>query len=138
MTNFQSILKPYFQLLVVYLSLTWIVSCGGSSKDELVDTGVQQTLAMTINTYLDTNQKESLPGVSIVVREEGELLYQDSRGMANMLTGDAISENTGFRLASVSKPFTAIAIMQLYEQGQINLDDKLLTFIPELPLIGMI
>ncbi len=53
--------------------------------------------------------------------------------MANTISGVAITGSTGFRLASVSKPFTAIAIMQLVERGQLNIRDSIVDIIPELP-----
>ncbi|GGY76925.1 hypothetical protein GCM10011613_21800 [Cellvibrio zantedeschiae] len=52
--------------------------------------------------------------------------------MADIPSGVAIASNTGFRLASVSKPFTAIAIMQLVERGELKLSDSVLDYIPEL------
>jgi CubicO group peptidase (beta-lactamase class C family) len=91
------------------------------------------SLAQKIDSYLETNQKADLPGISILIVKNGKVAYSGSKGMADSTIGTSISAQTGFRLASVSKPFTAIAIMQLVERGQINLSDSLLDYIPELP-----
>jgi CubicO group peptidase (beta-lactamase class C family) len=64
---------------------------------------------------------------------DGVEFYAGSRGMANTHTGAAVGRHTAFRLASVSKPFTAVAIMQMVERGQLRLSDSLLDYIPELP-----
>lgn len=90
-------------------------------------------LAQKIDAYLEANQRADLPGISILVVKNGKVAYNGSKGMADIATGTSISTQTGFLLASVSKPFTAIAIMQLVEKGQLNLSDSLLDYIPELP-----
>jgi D-alanyl-D-alanine carboxypeptidase len=90
-------------------------------------------LAQKIDTYLTTNQALDLPGVSVLIVKNGKLAYSGSRGMADITANAPISEHTGFRLASVSKPFTAVAILQLVEKGQLNLLDSVLDYIPELP-----
>lgn len=124
----------YFLLvrnIVLFMLLSNLIACGDSSN-QTVDTGVKATLSKTIDDYLQANQSESQPGLSIIVRKDGVVAYRGNKGMANKTTGVTISNNTGFRLASVSKPFTALAIMQLYEQEWLTLEDKLVDHIPEL------
>ena len=134
MKSFCNTFSGYIKEFVVIFSCLGLIACGGSEKSISTEyTKVQETITATIDTYLDANQESNTPGVSIVVRKNGEIEYSSSRGMANKLTGVPISNTTGFRLASVSKPFTAIAIMQLYEQGALTLESKLIDYIPELP-----
>lgn len=78
-------------------------------------------------------QDSSSAGVSVLVVKDGEIVYHKSAGMANRNAGIAINNQTGFRLASVSKSFTALAIMQLLEAGQLSLNDSVNNYIPELP-----
>lgn len=91
------------------------------------------TLTQKIDSYLEANQRADEPGISILVVKNGKVAYSGSKGMADTTTGTSISAQTGFLLASVSKPFTAIAIMQLVEKGQLRVTDSLLDYIPELP-----
>jgi CubicO group peptidase (beta-lactamase class C family) len=134
MKGFFSTLSRSIKIIIVIFSCVGLNACGGSEKSVTTQhTEVQGTITATIETYLDANQESNAPGVSIIVRKNGVVAYRSSRGMANNLTGVSISNTTGFRLASVSKPFTAIAIMQLYEQGALTLESKLLDYIPELP-----
>lgn len=133
-------MKNCFQhLRTVFLALLFLclVSCGGKgSSENQVDsssstTSNQSALAQQLDKYLQDNQKDGEAGVSIMVFKNGETVYA-SKGMANQNTHTKITQKTGFRLASVSKPFTAIAIMQLVEKGELNLSDSILKYIPEL------
>ena len=105
-----------------------------STGQSFVETKVQATLAMTIDTYLEANLDDDGAGMAIMVLEEGKLVYADAKGMANKNTGLSIANDTGFRLASVSKPFTAMAVMQLYEQGLLSFDMPIINVLTELSL----
>ena len=61
-------------------------------------------------------------GLAVGVVRNGRLDYFRGHGVANVATGRPITEDTVFRIASISKTFTAIAVMQLYEQGLVDLD----------------
>lgn len=89
-------------------------------------------LAQQINQYLELHQSDASAGISILVLKNGEEIYSTNKGMANLKSGTPISRQTGFRLASVSKTFTAIAIMQLVEKGELKLSDSILDYLPEL------
>lgn len=65
---------------------------------------------------------------SILVAKNGEVLLEDYRGYSNPVTKDTITPTTAFHLASVSKTFTGMAIMKLWEEDQLNLDDSLQVF----------
>jgi len=69
-------------------------------------------------------------GASVVVVQGNEVIAQKGYGYANLAEQtEADPENTVFRLASVSKTFTAVAIMQLAEQGKINLSDDIAAYL---------
>lgn len=90
-------------------------------------------LSKKIDDYLLAHQAADLAGVSVLVEKNGQVVYSGGRGMADIESGVSITSTTGFRLASVSKPFTAIAVMQLVERGDLKVSDSLLDYIPELP-----
>jgi CubicO group peptidase (beta-lactamase class C family) len=71
------------------------------------------------------------PGVAVVIVQDGEVLHRGSYGLANLETGTAISSNTSFRLASITKQFTAMAVMMLCERGALEYDDPVSRFLPE-------
>ena len=70
---------------------------------------------------------------SVLVMEKGEMLFHKAFGWANLDKRDTLKTDTPFRLASVSKQFTSVATMKLYEQGRIGLDDAVQLYLPEFP-----
>lgn len=75
--------------------------------------------------------KEKING-NFLIAEKGNIIYSHSFGLANETTKEKLNENSIFELASCSKQFTAMAIMILKESGKLNLDDRIIKFIPEL------
>lgn len=98
-------------------------SAGAAERQSFLDAWIDRTL--------DRQQDSRAPGVALVVVKDGKTLIARGKGMADDV--HPIDENTVFDLASVSKPITAIAVMQLVESGRLALDDSILKWMPELP-----
>ena len=75
-------------------------------------------------------REQGVPGASLAIAHRGRLRYARGFGLADRDTGARVRPTTRFRIASISKPFTAVAILKLVEQGKLGLDD------PVLPLLG--
>ena len=75
-------------------------------------------------------REQSVPGAGLAIAHRGQLRYARGFGLADRDTGAPVRPTTRFRIASVSKPFTAVAILKLVEQGKLGVDD------PVLPLLG--
>ncbi|MBX7220511.1 MAG: beta-lactamase family protein [Blastocatellia bacterium] len=73
------------------------------------------------------------PGAAMLVLKNGQQLYGTGRGRANLKTGAPIGLDTAFYLASVSKQFTAMAIMMLAEEGKLGYRDPLTRYFPQFP-----
>ena len=71
-----------------------------------------------------------LPGIAVGVVKDQELLWSSGFGFANLAAKTPMTAATKFRMASHSKLFTAIAIMQLREQGKVHLDDAVSSYLP--------
>ena len=69
---------------------------------------------------------------NVLIAEKGKIIYKNSFGLANEKTKEKLNENSIFELASVSKQFTAFAVVILKEKGKLNYEDKIGKFIPEL------
>ena len=69
---------------------------------------------------------------NILIAEKGNIIFNKSYGKANEETGEMLNENSQFELASVSKQFTATAVMILKERNQLSLDDPITKYFPEL------
>jgi CubicO group peptidase (beta-lactamase class C family) len=65
----------------------------------------------------------SLPGLSVAIAQDGELVYEQGFGMADEAAREPITPRSLFRIASVSKPITSVTIFDLIEKGSLKLDD---------------
>jgi CubicO group peptidase (beta-lactamase class C family) len=72
-----------------------------------------------------------LPWAMTVITRHGETAYSRCIGKADIATGRAIEDDAILRIYSMSKPITAVAILMLYEEGLLQLDDPVSRFIPE-------
>lgn len=72
-------------------------------------------------------------GYVLKVHSRGELVYSQKVGQASVLHDEWIDDQTKFELASLSKIFTAVAVLQLHEQGLLALNQDLKDYLPELP-----
>ena len=79
---------------------------------------------------LDEMDYENLPGMSTLIVKGGEIVWVESYGMADIENDVPVSDNTAFLMASVSKLFMATAFMQLEEDGLIDLDEDINTYLP--------
>jgi CubicO group peptidase (beta-lactamase class C family) len=80
--------------------------------------------------------KKDSPGAAVAVVKEGKVVFKKGYGMANLEYDIPITPSTIFHMASVSKQFTAFAIATLAQQGKISLDDRIQTYLPEIPDFG--
>ena len=76
------------------------------------------------------------PGASVIVIEGDKVLFKKAYGLANIEAKVAATTKTNYRLASVTKQFTAMAIMILAERGKLSYDDSLASFFPGFPEYG--
>lgn len=77
--------------------------------------------------------KESAPGISVAVVKDGEYVWSAGFGMADLENSVPATSQTLYRLASVSKPITAVATMQLWQQGKLDLDAPVQKYCPAFP-----
>src|ERR1700749_3777282 len=70
-------------------------------------------------------------GISVMVARHGKLVKSGSYGYQSLETGAPLREDAIFRIASMTKPIIAVAMMTLYEEGKWQLDDPVTRFIPE-------
>ena len=92
-------------------------------------------LARTDSVFLEMDQPTS-PGCALSVMEAGAIQYERGYGMANLEYGIPITPRSVFHVASVSKHFTAMAIELLVNQGLVDWDDDIRTYVPEVPDFG--
>jgi CubicO group peptidase (beta-lactamase class C family) len=76
------------------------------------------------------------PGCALAVIQDGRIVYKSGYGMANLDYDVPVTPSTVFNIASVSKQFTAAAIVLLAQRGKLSLDDEVRKYIPKLPDFG--
>jgi CubicO group peptidase (beta-lactamase class C family) len=77
--------------------------------------------------------KPAEPGLAVTLLHPGRVLLQKAYGVADLRTGAPITPFTRFEIASVSKTFTATAVLMLQERGLLSIDDDVRKYLPELP-----
>src|SRR5580700_6401629 len=77
------------------------------------------------------------PGCALSVMKNGQITYKRGYGMADLDHDIPINPETVFHVASISKQFTAMAILLLAQEGKLSLDDDVRKYIPELPDFGV-
>ena len=81
-------------------------------------------------------QSHGFPGLAIAITHGDTLLWHHEYGLADLARGEKVEADTYFRLGSISKLFTALAILQLRDAGKLDLDDRATRFLPWFRLSG--
>lgn len=117
-------MKIKISLLVVVFGLLFTTAQNQNLTQQFDDIVAQY--------YNDNNA----PGATVLVAKNGKPIYRKAVGKSNLeLDVDMIPENV-FMLASITKQFTAVAILMLEEKGKLSLDDPITKFIPDYPTQG--
>ncbi|MCW8997985.1 MAG: beta-lactamase family protein [Kangiellaceae bacterium] len=124
-----NLLKPLLIAVkanVATLALYFAIAASVSAKPALVT----EEKIRTIESYLiDGMEQLNVPGLSIGIIENGEIAYLKSLGEVYP-GGEDVAHSTPFKLGSVSKTFTSLAVMKLYEDGKIDIDKPVVNYIP--------
>lgn len=98
--------------------------------------GNPDSLAARVDSVFATWDHTNTPGCALGVSRGGVTILERGYGMANLEYGLAITPASIFHVASISKQFTAMAVLLLAQRGQLSLDDDVRKYIPELPSYG--
>ena len=108
---------------VIFLSILFF-SCGEKS---------------TIKNQIDKMFSEftsETPGASVLVMQNNKIIFKKGYGLANLEKKNPIKPKSNFRLASITKQFTAFSIMLLENEGKLSFEDKLIKFFQDFPSYG--
>jgi CubicO group peptidase (beta-lactamase class C family) len=122
--------KTWLLLLIVSL-VAWtsrpVVAQDQVARDAAADRSIQQ-LQQSLEKII---QDKKTPGVAVGIIKDGKLVY--ARGFGVMNVDDPsrpVTPETLFHMASITKPFVATSVMQLVEQGKVNLDEPVVKYLP--------
>jgi CubicO group peptidase (beta-lactamase class C family) len=112
-----------------------LVGCT-SGRPETTVRGVSRTDAQTIDRLFAQYARADVPGAAVAVIDDGRVAFARAYGLANLETRAPVTERTNFRLASLSKAFTAMAIMLLVQEGRLSFDERVSDVLPGFPAYG--
>src|SRR3954464_15499083 len=112
------------------LAATLICLCGRTAEAQLPTTDA-------LGNRMDAVAKQMLSrhtaGASVAVARDGRVILARGYGMANVEHAVAVTPETVFHIASISKNILAAVVLQLVDEGKLNLDDDVTKYIPEAP-----
>ncbi|MGW8316002.1 MAG: serine hydrolase domain-containing protein [Bacteroidales bacterium] len=125
-------MKSIPQLLTITLFIMTVIACNpsprqASSATEGFYPDSLKAAVTVMQAYIDRGE---FAGIAVEVLKENGIVQQEYLGYADMENEVPIQENTIYRIFSMSKPVTAVALMTLYDEGKFKLDDRLSEYIP--------
>lgn len=117
-------MKAFIYVLIMTLALS---ACKSSSL---------LTSSKTIDGIMSSYNSENEPGASVLVLKQDKIVFKKSYGIKQVGTGEKITTTTNFRLASVTKQFTAMSILQLVQQKKLSLEDPISKYFSSFPDYG--
>ena len=99
----------------------------------LMPCAAEKSFKEGVKGHLEKLTKDQLPGIAVLVARDGKIVFQGGFGFAGVEKKTAVTPETKFRIGSVTKQFTAAAILRLADDGKLALTDKLEKFFPGFP-----
>ena len=121
------LIKPSFKYLLVVFFLVSVSSCKQN------DTSLTNSQASQYSKFILDMKLKGLSTGNILVYENRKIIFQSSNGLRSIDPLDSLTLNSQFRLASVSKQFTSVAIMKLKQEGKLDYDKKVSTILNDFP-----
>ena len=112
----------------LYIFLVLIVIGCTNSENSRIDL---ERLKVVEELLTDDINNNKIPGAVVLVGNEKGIVYQKAFGVKNPLTNEKYATDDIFRIASMTKAITSVAVLKLWEDGKINLDDPIEKYIPE-------
>jgi CubicO group peptidase (beta-lactamase class C family) len=117
---------------IVTIALAFLLQTGPLLAAELDAAGFDTARLTRLDTFLDSAVAEGrMPGFAVMLNRHGRTVLLKTYGKKNLATGEPLAADTIFRIASMSKLVTGVALMILFEENKWRLEDPVAKFIPE-------
>ena len=113
-------MRIFRSLIVIFLLSSQLTANSLDSDDK-------QKISNHFNQYIENG---SLPNISILIKKDNKEIYRHTYGQADIDKGIDVDKKTVYRIYSMTKPVTGVAVMQLIESGKLRLNDKVSKYIP--------
>lgn len=120
-------MKKFISCFLLFLSLI-------AASAQLPNTEYKDAFRLIDSWISAQKDYQNLPSINVAVVKDQETIWSKAYGMANTEGKVAASTNTLYSICSISKLFTAVAIMQLYDLGKLRLDDNIESILPDYKL----
>ncbi len=118
-------MKPWSLALVLFAAVGLAVPA--HATDDLPVTGTPQPELAEFDAWMQKFLADhKIPGAALAIAKDGKLVYARGFGWADRDAQEPVQPESLFRIASVSKPITAVAILKLVDRGKLTLNDKIL------------
>ena len=125
------------RLKIVVIAVVMLLAAGRSVVTvESAPKVVSAADAQVIDGLFAQYNRPSVPGAAVAVIHHGRLAFIRTYGLADLETKTPVSERTNFRLASLTKPFSAMAVMLLVRDGRLRLDTRVADIVRDFPAYG--
>lgn len=116
---------------IIFILLVVIVSCKSPNSETSESKSVQlEQFKAKVDSIVNESINANDPGIALLVAYDGKMLIGKGYGIRNLETKEPITQSTNMEMASVSKQFTALAILSLVNNGKISLNDKVYKYLP--------
>jgi CubicO group peptidase (beta-lactamase class C family) len=119
--NKGSLMRRFSLIITILVISWWLLPSQQSASDNITDD------LEFIKAVMDEG---NIPGLAIGVIKNNKVVLQQGFGFANVKSEQPVTQDTPFNIASISKPIMGISLLQLVEQGKLDLDEDLNTYLP--------
>jgi CubicO group peptidase (beta-lactamase class C family) len=137
-------MRYYFVGLILISTFLALISCNNAELREsssqingeinnFVHLVVDAKKSAKIDSFFTTKYRYRAFNGTVLIGEKGRIVYENAFGFANFKKKDSLKTNSIFQLASVSKPLTSFAVLMLYDQGNLDLEDDVQKYFPGFP-----
>ena len=118
-------------LLVLLLTLIHIPVAAARTRAVRQPGEAPAAIAEAARQAAEAAMQAGVPGVQVAVSRHGHIIYSGAFGVTDKDSATAVTSRTVMQIASLTKQFTAAAILRLAERGELSLDDRIETYVPE-------
>jgi len=122
--------RPAAPFFAATLALLFSLPAGSPAQNKELTSETRGHLEMAVSRFLYAN---SVPGISVAVVQNGAPVWSEGFGVADLENYSLATPSTLYRLGSISKPITAVAVLQLWQQGKLDLDAPVQKYCPAFP-----
>lgn len=126
-----AVIKTNEMKKTLFILILLIVSCKSPNNETSESKSAElEQFKIKVDSIFNENIDPSEPGVAVLIAYDGKMLIGKGYGIRNLETKEPITKSTNMEMGSVSKQFTALAILSLVNDGKMLLNDKVFKYLP--------